>query len=195
MGKFTGSNINPSNVICFFNTVPSHTLQLYLQKPTYMPTLLLSHLWPNSVPTYILFSKHIPRITNSFTFSLSYLTPNVQIVSFLTYTRKFTHTLARFSTIGLTQVSNSTLTQISWYRPFLVNNLYVINICVTITSRASVLHDFYISDSSVVIQPGKYIQELWIHSVHSLDQFPALFDSLPIIVPSARRNLLPGQLV
>ena len=90
-----------------------------LQTITYLHTFYLPRIF-RCLP-------HISRIPNSFIFSLSQLTPCVQIVSLTTHAIICTHELLHFFTIGLMQLSNTTLTHVLLYRPFLVNGLYYIN--------------------------------------------------------------------
>ena len=129
-GKYAQSNTNLSNVILTITIIPHHILQIHMHN-TYVHDNFIMSLYSEKWRTYIhsilhaysVFS-HTSGIPNSFIFLLSYLTPRVQIVSFLAHASICTHVLMSFFTIRLIQNSATTLTHVSRYRPFLVNGLY-----------------------------------------------------------------------
>ena len=138
------------NLLRLFHVTP---FKFVYKTHTYTQTSFQTRLPTNYVHTYILFSMHImflPHISgipNYFIFPHSYLNSHLQIFSFPIHASIFTHTLMSFFVIGLTEISTTTLTHVSWYRPFLANTLYYTKKRHIITSRKTLSHNFSSFDS------------------------------------------------
>ena len=108
-----------------------HLLHFTQTSPMHAQTSFQSSLPKNDVPTYVWSYMHVTFlpliywIPNYFTLSLSRLTLCVKTVPLMSHTIIHTNALARFLTFsfqkGLKQISASTLTQSSRYRPFITN--------------------------------------------------------------------------